>query len=60
MLNKKEKMLKLSDLFSENEEVDFPIHAYIYIIKDFFSNGIFIEKEKVALLILILKKIFRI
>lgn len=44
---KKEKMLKLSDLFSENEEVDFPIHAYIYIIKDFFSNGIFKEKEKI-------------
>lgn len=44
---KKEKMLKLSDLFSKTEEVDFPIHAYIFIIKDFLNNGYFKEKEKV-------------
>ena len=31
---KKEKMLKLSDLFANNEEVYFPIHSYIFIIKD--------------------------
>lgn len=44
---KKEKMLKLSDIFAKNEEVDFPIHAYIYVIKDFLSNGIYKEKEKI-------------
>lgn len=44
---KKEKMLKLSDIFSKRNEVNFPIHAYIFIIKDFLSNGIFKEKEKI-------------
>lgn len=32
---------------THNENVVFPIHAYLYLIKDFLSNGYYFEKEVV-------------
>lgn len=31
--------------FKDKEKVQFPIHAYLYIIRDFLSNGYYAEKE---------------
>lgn len=31
--------------FRDREKVQFPIHAYLYIIRDFLTNGYYVEKE---------------
>lgn len=37
--------LSVSPLLIKNQKVDFPIHAYLFIIRDFLSNGYYVQKE---------------
>lgn len=41
----KEDNLSASPLPVKNQKVDFPIHAYLFIIRDFLSNGYYVQKE---------------
>ncbi len=36
-----------NSVIKDKEKVQFPIHAYLYIIRDFLSNGYYVEKEVV-------------
>ena len=41
----KEDNLSSSPLISKNRNVAFPVHAYLFIIRDFLSNGYYVQKE---------------
>lgn len=41
----KEDNLSVLPLLIKNQKVDFPIHAYLFIIRDFLSNGYYVQKE---------------
>ena len=41
----KEDNLSALPLPVKNQKVDFPIHAYLFIIRDFLSNGYYVQKE---------------
>ncbi|WP_297645823.1 LlaJI family restriction endonuclease [uncultured Treponema sp.] len=41
----KEDNLSSSPLITKNRNVAFPIHAYLFIIRDFLSNGYYVQKE---------------
>lgn len=42
---KKEDNLSSSPLITKNRNVAFPVHAYLFIIRDFLSNGYYVQKE---------------
>lgn len=41
----KECNLSASPLPAKNQKPDFPVHAYLFIIRDFLSNGYYVQKE---------------
>lgn len=41
----KEDNLSASPLPAKNQKPDFPVHAYLFIIRDFLSNGYYVQKE---------------
>ena len=41
----KEDNLSASPLIAKNQNVAFPVHAYLFIIRDFLSNGYYVQKE---------------
>ena len=41
----KEDNLSSSPLIAKNRNVAFPVHAYLFIIRDFLSNGYYVQKE---------------
>ena len=43
----KEDNLSASPLLTKNQKLDFPVHAYLFIIRDFLSNGYYIQKESI-------------
>ncbi len=45
IFGEKEDNLSASPLISKNRNVAFPIHAYLFIIRDFLSNGYYVQKE---------------
>ena len=45
IFGEKEDNLSSSPLIAKNQNVAFPIHAYLFIIRDFLSNGYYVQKE---------------
>lgn len=40
-------MLNASDILSSSQDVQFPIHAYLFIISDFLNHGYYKQKETI-------------